>query len=158
MKRMILAAVAALIPVAAVAQDPIAVEDAYARSANPVTGAAFMVLKNSGDTDCRLTGAASDVAERVELHTHQEVDGVMKMIHVEEGFIVAAHGEHSLARGGDHVMFLGLKAPLNDGDSVPLSLDFGDCGTVEMQVAVDNQRMPRHGMGANRMKMGGGQP
>lgn len=155
MKKMMMAAVAALMPVAAAAQETVEVQDAFARSANPVTGAAFMVLDNSGDTDCQLIGASSDVAERIELHTHREVDGVMKMIEVEEGFTVPAHGNHALARGGDHVMFMGLKAPLEDGDTVALTLDFGDCGTRQVDVPVDNTRMPAHGKQMGKMKQGG---
>ncbi|MFN3527204.1 MAG: copper-binding protein, partial [Paracoccus sp. (in: a-proteobacteria)] len=38
------------------------------------------------------------------------------------------------------VMMLGLTQPLADGDVVALSLDFGDCGTQEVEAIVDNQR------------------
>lgn len=145
MKRMIPAVMAVLMPCAALAHEGVDVSDSYARSANPVTGAAFMVLTNHRDVDCRLVGAASDVAERVELHTHREVDGVMKMIEVEEGFGITAYGTRNLARGGDHVMFLGLRRPLKDGDVIPLTLDFGDCGTEQVEVPVDNARMSKHG-------------
>jgi copper(I)-binding protein len=151
MKSIYLAAVAALIPFAAAAHDGVEVQDAYARSANPVTGAAFMVLSNHVDRDCRLSGVSSDVAERVELHTHREVDGVMKMTEVEEGFPIPANGTHELARGGDHVMFLGLKSPLEDGQTIPLTLDFGDCGTEQVEVPVDNQRTPEHGKAMHKM-------
>lgn len=141
------AAVAALMPVAAIAHDGVDVQDAYARSANPMTGAAFMTLSNHRDVDCRLIGVASDAAERVELHTHREVDGVMKMIHVEEGFDIPAYGTRHLERGGDHVMFMGLKRPMADGDTIPLTLDFGDCGTQQVEVPVDNRRMSAKGAG-----------
>lgn len=149
MKKMMLtaAAIAAFPLVSAAAHDGVEVQDAFARSANPVTGAAFMILNNHRDVDCRLIGAASDVAERVELHTHREVDGVMKMVEVEEGFPISAYGSHALARGGDHVMFLGLKQPLEQGATFPLTLDFGDCGTETIEVPVDNERMPMHGGG-----------
>lgn len=157
MNKLLLSAVAlAAIPLSSTAgdaHDGVDVQDPYARSANPVTGAAFMVFSNHRDVDCTLVGVASDVAERVELHTHREVDGVMKMVEVEEGFPIPAYGTHALARGGDHVMFLGLRQPLNDGDTIAITLDFGDCGTEEVQVPVDNQRSPMHGGG-----MGGEKP
>ncbi len=142
MIRMTLAAVAALIPAAASAQDGLTVRDAYARSANPKTGAVFLVVENHRDAECRLTGVSSDAAEVAELHTHAEVDGVMKMQKIEGGITIPAGGEHALARGGDHVMLMGLKAPLAPGDSVALTLDFGPCGTQQVQAPVDNDRAP----------------
>lgn len=142
MKAVILAAAAALVPLAALAHDGMAVEDAYARSANPKAGAAFMVLDNHREVACRLVGASSDAAEKVELHTHTEVDGVMQMGPIEGGIEIAPGAQHALARGGDHVMLMGLKQPLENGQAVALTLDFGDCGTMEVEVPVDNDRQP----------------
>ena len=140
MIRMILAALAVATPAMALAEDGLEVRDAYVRSANPKTAAVFMVVENHGGTDCRLTAVSSDAAERVELHTHAEQDGVMKMQKIEGGIAIPAGGEHALARGGDHVMLMGLAKPLANGDSIALTLDFGDCGTQQIQVALDNDR------------------
>ncbi|MFV0386593.1 copper chaperone PCu(A)C [Paracoccus sp. (in: a-proteobacteria)] len=142
MKPVLLAAITALFPVAALAQGTVAVHDAYARSSNPQAGAAFMMIDNTGDTACQLVAASAEGVAMVELHTHKEVDGVMQMLKVEEGFEIPAGGSHALERGGDHVMLMGLTAPLQDGDVVDLTLDFGDCGTQQLQVPVDNQRKP----------------
>ncbi|WP_304618234.1 copper chaperone PCu(A)C [Paracoccus sp. (in: a-proteobacteria)] len=131
----------ALAPLSALAHDGMHVNDAYARSANPMTGAVFMELENHREVDCTLLSVASDAAERVELHTHLHEDGVMKMVHVEEGFPIPAGETRLLDRGGDHVMLLGLTRPLADGDVVRLTLDFGDCGSEEVEAVVDNQRM-----------------
>lgn len=142
MKAMLFATAAALLPVTAMAQSVMAVHDAYARSANPKSGAAFMVLENTGETSCRLQAATSDASQVTELHTHKEVDGVMQMIEVKEGFEIAPGSSYLLQRGGDHVMLMGLNAPLTDGETVLIGLDFGDCGMVEVEVPVDNQRKP----------------
>lgn len=141
------AAVAALIPFAASADERLTISDAYARGANPKAGAAFMTIENHGATDCQMIGAASDVSKLVELHTHKEEDGVMRMMKVEEGFTIPANGNYALARGGDHVMFMGLHQPFRNGQVVPLTLDFGDCGTVALEVTVDNDRNPMMGGG-----------
>ena len=128
----------------------IVVEDAYARASTPTakSGAAFMVLMNTGDQDDRLIGAKSDVAARVELHTHREIaDGVMKMMEVEEGFAIPAGGTHMLARGGDHVMFMGLNEPFADGDTVAVTLVFEHAGEVAVEIPVDLNRTPTHGAG-----------
>lgn len=156
------AALAVAIPAAVCAQSVIEVQDAYARSSGPsaVSGAAFMVLHNRGDMDDRLLTARSPVAERVELHTHIADDqGVMRMVEVEEGFALPADGEHVLARGGDHVMFLGITTPFEDGTMVPLTLTFEQAGDVTIEVPVDLQRMPEShggngGHAGHGMKMG----
>lgn len=140
MKTLTLAAIAALMPVAALAHDGMHVNDAYARSANPMTGAVFMQLENHRDVACTLQAVRSDVAERVELHSHTQKDGVMKMGRIEGGIQIAPHQSHMLERGGDHVMLLGLTRPLKDGDSFDLTLDFGDCGTESVTATLDNDR------------------
>lgn len=134
----------------AAAAESIVVTDPYARSSGMManSGAAFMVIENRSDTDDRLVAASSDVAERTELHTHEEDEmGVMRMIHVEEGFAIPAGGTLMMARGGHHVMFLGLEGPMAQGDSVTLTLEFEEAGEVTVEVPVDLERKPRHGMG-----------
>lgn len=131
----------------------IEVHDAYARAASPIakSGAAFMVIHNHGSTeDDRLIGVASDIAQKVELHTHQDMGGgVMKMVHVEEGFEMPADGELRLERGGKHVMFMGLTRPMTQGESFDLTLTFEKAGDVTITVPVDLERKPDHGKMGN---------
>lgn len=78
----------------------------------------------------------------------------MKMLHVPEGFAVPALGFHTLARGGDHVMLMGLKSALKNGDVIDLTLTFEKAGAVAVQAVVDNDRKPQmgaHDMGAHDM-------
>ncbi len=154
MKKISVAVAFALLPFSALADGNVVVEDAYARSANPKTGAIFMALQNHGDAACTLIAVSSDVAERVELHTHQEVDGVMKMVEVEGGISLPAGEGHMLKRGSDHVMLMGLHEPLAQGDNVALTLDFADCGEVELDVAVDNERQAEHAAHSDHDDMG----
>lgn len=124
----------------------IEIEDAYVRSGNRISGAAFMTLTNTATTDDRLIAARSPVAERVELHTHlEDPAGVMRMVEVEDGFAVPAGGRHQLARGGDHIMFLGLLQPLQEGGSVPVTLSFEHAGEITVELTVDNARSPAGG-------------
>ncbi|MER5170866.1 copper chaperone PCu(A)C [Thioclava kandeliae] len=121
--------------------DGITVHDAYMRISSPVakSGAAFMTIENtSGEAD-RLVGVSSTIAERTELHTHQaDANGMMEMLHVPEGFAIPAHGAHALARGSDHVMFMGLTEPLEEGEHIQLTLDFEHAApvTVDLQVTM----------------------
>lgn len=140
------AAVAFALP--AFAEGTIAVNDAYARVSSKMAkaGAAFMVIENTGAEDDQLIGVTSDVAKRTELHTHMDDgNGNMKMMHVKEGFTVPAGGEHALARGGDHVMFMGLTRGLEHGDVVTITLTFEKAGDVTLEVPVDLERKPDHG-------------
>jgi copper(I)-binding protein len=137
-----LAATAALWALPALAADTIAVTDAYARlMPGSMSGAAFMVIENTGAEDDRLVAAASDVAAKVELHTHKHgTDGTMQMVHVPEGFPIPAGATHALQRGGDHVMLMGLNEHPAEGATVHVTLTFEKAGVVELDVPVDNKR------------------
>ncbi|WP_113912273.1 copper chaperone PCu(A)C [Roseovarius dicentrarchi] len=122
----------------------IEVQDPYARSASPTakTGAAFMHIVNTGEAD-RLISAASPAAELVQLHTHMESgDGVMQMVHVEEGFDLPAGETIRLERGGKHVMLMGLTEPMEQGATVSVTLTFENAGDIVVDVPVDLERMP----------------
>ncbi len=132
------------------ADSKIMIEDAYARVASKAAkaGAAFLIINNMGDSDDRLIGVSSDVSVRTELHTHKDMgDGVMKMMHVEEGFAIPAGGAHALERGGDHLMFMGLNGPLAHGDVVNVVLTFENAGEMKLEIPVDLERKAAHGDG-----------
>lgn len=144
--RGILVVALAIIPTFAAAE--IVVSDPYARVSRPnaPTGAAFMQIQNTGDTADRLISATSDVAKRVELHTHiDQGDGVMKMIQIEEGIDLQAGATHMMERGGDHVMFMGLTQNLEQGGEVTVTLTFEQAGEIVVVIPVDNERQPSHG-------------
>lgn len=142
------AATAIAFALPAFADGTIMVNDPYARTSmkNAMSGAAFMEIMNHGAEDDQLVAAKSDIAKKVELHTHIEGDGgVMQMVHVEEGFSIPAGGSHMLMRGGDHVMFMGLNQPLEQGDVVEVILVFEKAGEVPVSIPVDLERKPMHG-------------
>lgn len=131
----------------------ITIEDAYARvsSPNAKVGAVFFEVENHSAAADRLLDVTSDVAARVELHTHKEGDGgIMQMLHVPEGFAIPPQGHHALKRGGDHVMLMGLNHSLNDGDIVPLTLVFENAGEIMLEVPVDLKRSPQAGANADQ--------
>ncbi len=134
------------------------IEHPWARaSAGPArNSAAFMTIHNSGEAD-RLIAASGDVAARVELHTHLMEGDVMKMRQV-EAVDVPAGGMATLQPGGFHVMLIGLKQPLKEGDSFPLTLTFEKAGEVTLEVAVEAigsmGGMQHNGMGQGSMNHG----
>ena len=118
---------------------------AYARSTGPSapTGAAFMHITNDTGQDDVITGVMSDAAAKVELHTHMaDGDGVMRMVHVEAGFHIAAGETILLERGGKHVMFMGLNAPMENGAEIEVTFTFETASPLTVIIPVDLDHMP----------------
>jgi copper(I)-binding protein len=126
------------------------VRDAYVRAVPPgqQTSAAFMHISNPGHQTMALVAAESSVARVVELHTHVQEDGMMKMRRVER-IELPPGTEVVLQPGGLHLMLIGLKQPLAPGDPVDLHLVF-DAGqtidiTADTRTIMPAQRMHHNG-------------
>ncbi|MBL1378960.1 copper chaperone PCu(A)C [Zobellella iuensis] len=117
------------------------VSEGYVRATPPMgpNTAAFMQLENGGDRDLALVSAASPQAEKVELHTVLEQDGVMRMREVER-IAVPAGDAVSLQPGGLHIMLLGVKQPLAAGDEVSLELRWDNGDTEQLLLPVKDIR------------------
>ena len=121
----------------------IMISDAYARSSGPLAraGAAYLTIMNHSDESDRLVGVQSNIAKKTELHTHLKDDnGVMKMVRIDEGIKIGSMKEHSLVRGGQHIMFMGLKEPFETGKIIPLTLLFEKAGEVGIKIVIDQDR------------------
>jgi len=131
------------------------VKDPYARVARPnaPTGAAFMTLMNHSDQNITLMGVSSDVAKRVELHTHiDNGEGIMQMTEIEGGITIPAGGMHMMKRGGDHVMMMGLTKSLVDGETIFVTLEFESGAEMDVEIPVDNARKPKKHKGQDDHK------
>ena len=119
------------------AADNVSVQDPYVRLAPPNAAAtgAFMVIRNTGDKDVKVIKADNPVSKATELHTHLNEGGVMKMRPV-QAIEIKAKGEAVLKPGGLHVMMIDLKAPLKEGDSVPITLTFDDGSSKQVDAKV----------------------
>lgn len=151
MKKTVLFLAAALMVQTAAAKDIVA-ENAYARATvgQPQSGA-FVTLKNTGKQDNILVQAevAAELAETVELHTHVNDNGVMRMREVKDGIPVKAGETVELKPGSYHVMFFGLKNDLKPGQKFPMTLKFknGESETVEVTVREMKKMSHHHGHG-----------
>jgi hypothetical protein len=139
MKKISLLAAGLLISAGAFAgaADNVTVQDPYVRLAPPnapATGA-FMVIKNNGDKDVKVVKADNPLSKATELHTHINDGGVMKMRPV-PAIDIKAKGEAVLKPGGLHVMLIDLKAPMKEGDSVPITLTFDDGSSKQVDAKV----------------------
>lgn len=111
------------------------IDHPWARASVAANGAAYMTINTSGTAPDQLIGASSPVAAAVELHTHIIEGDVMRMRPVKA--IDINVGESAVLKpGGLHVMLIGLKAPLTQGETFPLTLTFAKAGTTTVDVAV----------------------
>lgn len=97
-------------------------------------GGAFMTITNKGDAD-KLLSASAAVSEKTELHTHIKDGEVMRMRQVDH-IDIPANGKVELKPGSYHVMFIGLKRPLEKGQFVPVELIFEKAGRITVDVEV----------------------
>jgi copper(I)-binding protein len=131
----------------------------WARASIGKNGAAFLTVVNMGKTDDKLVGASSDIAKRVELHTHKMDGNIMRMRQV-ENIPIPAGGTITLKPGGHHVMFMGLGRKLTEGEEFPLTLIFEKAGRMQVNVKIGKMgamgaggKMPDHGShGGQKMK------
>jgi copper(I)-binding protein len=113
-----------------------------AKSAKAAGG--FMAIVNNGAEADRLLGVESDIAMKVEVHESSvDANGVGTMTHV-DAVEIPAGGTVSFEHGGYHIMFMGLTAPLTEGEMHKAALIFERAGRVEIEFMID----PPVGQGA----------
>ncbi len=113
------------------------ITQAWSRETAPgqAVGGGFMHIVNAGKED-RLLSGSTPVAAEVQLHNMTMQDGVMRMRQLTGGIAVPAKGALDLKPGSFHIMFMGLKQPLKQGDSFPVTLTFQRAGNVTVQLSV----------------------
>lgn len=127
----------------------ITVEQPWARATveGMSMGGAFMNIKNDTAKDDFLIGGSSPVAGKIEVHTHVNDNGVMRMREVAGGIPLKAGQTTELKPGSYHIMFMGLKKQLKQGEKVPLTLKFKHA--KPQTVTVDVNTAPKTGGSAH---------
>lgn len=117
----------------------ILIEQPYGFATLPGTtnGAAFMVIKNIGSEDDKLTGLKARFAGISELHENiiDPDDGTMMMRKISD-ITIPAGGEAVLEPKGKHLMFLKLKEPLTLGQKTPITLEFEKAGDIKVELDI----------------------
>ena len=129
-----LALLAALLTAPACASG-VRVDDPWTRATAPGQKVAGGFMRLTADADLMLVGGSSPVSAHFELHTMHMDGGVMVMREV-ESIPLPKDKTVELKPGGLHIMFIGLKAPLGEGDSFPMTLRFEKAGEVTVHVKV----------------------
>ena len=115
----------------------IVASDAWARPTlqGVRTGAVYLMLSNRGAADDRLVSVSTPAAGRAEVHEDVTVDGVMSMKPVPE-LVLPAGASTAVEPGHFHIMLIGVKAPLEAGQSFPITLTFASAPPLEISVTV----------------------
>jgi copper(I)-binding protein len=114
-------------------------EGAWARPTPEGTtvSAGYLKITNHGDAPDVLLGASTPVADSAELHeSAMTADGVMTMRALEHGLEIKPGETVELKPAGVHIMILGVKKPLKDGDIIPINLNFKTASSVEVPFAI----------------------
>ncbi|MDD2720055.1 MAG: copper chaperone PCu(A)C [Gallionella sp.] len=122
----------------AFAADGVRVEGAWSRATAPGQNVAMVDMSIVSDKSASLVGASSPACSSIEIHSMTHDNGMMKMRQVQSVELPA--GERvALGKSGYHLMLLGLKQPLAQGETVPLTLNFklADKAVVKVEVKAE---------------------
>lgn len=113
------------------------VSDAWSRSTPPgvTVGVAYFTLTNDTGKSDRLLKISSPVAEKVQVHRTEILDGIARMREVSV-LHVAAGETVKFEPNGIHLMLMGLRKPLVEGQTFELDLVFEVAGRKNVKVAV----------------------
>ena len=119
------------------------IENAWARATpkGAEVGAGYLTIRNDGGVADRLTGVSCDFAT-VQMHEMKMTNGVMEMRERADGVEIPARATVKFAPGGNHLMFVGLKAPLVKGETAKATLTFAHAGSITVN-------LPIQGVGAS---------
>ncbi len=113
------------------------VTNAWSRTTPPgvTVGVVYFTLKNDTGKSDRLLKISSPVAAKVQVHRTEIQDGMARMREVAV-LHVDANQTVEFAPNGMHVMLMGLKKPLVEGQKFELELLFEVAGPRKIQVVV----------------------
>ena len=124
----------------------IVVQGAFARASIGLAknGVVFMSIYNRSDKSDQLLRIQTDIAKNSSLHSHLNNNGIMKMRRVARIFI-PRNSNIELKPGGVHIMLMGLKKPLTEGNQFNLTLIFKNTGKLTVTVKIKKvAEMPPH--------------
>ena len=99
--------------------------------------AGYLKLTNAGSTPDRLVGGTSEAAGRVEIHDMTMTDGVMQMRPLKDGLALKPGHTVELKSGSFHLMMVGLKQQLQQGQRIKGTLIFEKAGPVDIEYQVE---------------------
>jgi copper(I)-binding protein len=119
------------------ASSDIQVNDAFVRSSTDDLGAAYFTI-TGGDEDDRRVSITAEGVEKAEMHDTVTEGISEKMVPIEDGVEVPAHGTVNFETGKKHVMLINPEQPLEVGDTVTLTFEFEKAGEITVEAPVES--------------------
>ena len=101
------------------------------------TAAGYMKITNAGQEADKLVGGSAEGIGKVEVHEMSMKNDVMQMRHLSGGLEIKPGETIELKPGGYHLMLIGLKQPLKQGETVKGTLTFEKAGSVPITLKVE---------------------
>lgn len=121
------------------------VENGYARESIPGTSisSAYMTVSNLSDHNIKLVSASSEVTNRIEIHQHTMVDGLMRMR--QRDFVeISAKKSTVFQPSGFHLMIFDLQQPLKANEIITITLHFDDQSSIDAEYTVQGLKQKKH--------------
>jgi len=123
------------------ATDAVTATDAWCRPSPNGAKAGGCYVTLTAATDDRLMGGSTPRAASLQVHEMKTENGMMKMAELTAGLPLPAGQAVALAPGGNHLMLIGLTAPLIAGETVPLTFQFASAPPITVQAQVRQPAM-----------------
>ena len=125
------------------------VKNLVIRATTPQAGAtaAYAHIHNHSDHDDILLGAFVSFAKKTEIHEMALIGDVMKMRPLEDGIAIPAGDHIALEKGGNHIMMMGLSAPIQMGQTYDITLHFKKAGKLTYRaetISLAGKNTPKH--------------
>jgi copper(I)-binding protein len=95
-----------------------------------------LVIQNESDEDDRLLGGTTPVAQCVGVRRTLFANGQRATAPVPQGIVISAESVTTLEPGKSHLAMYGLRIPLAQGETFPLTLRFERAGQVTLTARV----------------------
>ena len=97
--------------------------------------AAYFSIHNHSETMITLVGAKVDFANKAEIHNHIMVNDMMSMQQQAE-VVIQPGATVDFAPGGLHIMLFGLNKPLQEGQTLAISLQTKKGESINMAATI----------------------
>lgn len=140
---LLLSGAALVIPAAAAAHEfqlgDLLIEHPWTRATPKAAdvAAGFMKIINRGSAPDRLIGVSSPISDMGQIHTMVIENDVMKMQELKDGLEIPAGATVELKPKSFHVMFMGLRQELEEGEIIEAELVFEKAGPVKIELTVE---------------------
>ncbi len=101
-------------------------------------GVGYLTITNNGKEADTLTGGTFEGADHIEIHEMKMDGDKMMMRQLKDGLEIKPGETVKFNPGANHLMFVGLKAPIAQGPKIKGALTFAKAGTIDVAFQVES--------------------